>query len=59
MVWGRSDPVIARALKCPRAILNDPPVTETQAGHFLQEEVPDEIAAAVRDVAARSAKMSA
>jgi len=59
MVWGRSDPVIARALKRPRAILNDPPLTETQAAHFLQEEVPDEITAAVRDVTARSAKMSA
>ena len=28
-------------------------VTRTDAGHFLQEEVPDEIAAAVRQVAAR------
>lgn len=50
MVWGRRDPILARALKRTRALLGDPPVTETQAGHFLQEEVPDEIAAAVRDV---------
>ncbi|MEM7434770.1 MAG: alpha/beta fold hydrolase [Myxococcota bacterium] len=50
MVWGRRDPVLARALKRTKALLGDPPVTETQAGHFLQEEVPDEIAAAVRDV---------
>jgi len=50
IVWGRRDPVIARALKRTKALLGDPPVTETQAGHFLQEEVPDEIAAAVRDV---------
>lgn len=50
MVWGRRDPVLARALKRTRALLGDPPVTETQAGHFLQEEVPDEIAAAVLDV---------
>jgi hypothetical protein len=34
-------------------LLGDPPVTETQAGHFLQEEVPEEIAAAVMDVNAR------
>ena len=50
IVWGRRDPVLARALKRTKALLGDPPVTETQAGHFLQEEVPDEIAAAVRDV---------
>lgn len=50
MVWGRRDPVLARALKRTKQLLGDPPVTETQAGHFLQEEVPDEIAAAVRDV---------
>jgi cis-3-alkyl-4-acyloxetan-2-one decarboxylase len=29
-------------------------VTRTRAGHFLQEEVPDEIAAAIRTVAAAS-----
>ncbi len=53
MVWGRRDPVIAKALKRTKALLGDPPVKETQAGHFLQEEVPDDIAAAVRDVARR------
>ena len=53
MVWGRRDPILARALKRTRALLGDPPVTETQAGHFLQEEVPDEIAAAVLDVSVR------
>ncbi|MEM9728647.1 MAG: alpha/beta fold hydrolase [Myxococcota bacterium] len=50
MVWGRRDPILARALKRTKSLLGDPPVTETEAGHFLQEEVPDEIAAAVRDV---------
>lgn len=50
MVWGRRDPVLARALKRTRALLGNPPVTETQAGHFLQEEVPAEIATAIREV---------
>ena len=58
MVWGRRDPVIARALKRTKALLGDPPVTETQAGHFLQEEVPEEIAAAVMDVALRLSRAS-
>jgi haloalkane dehalogenase len=53
MVWGRRDPILARALKRTRALLGEPPVTETQAGHFLQEEVPEDIAAAVLDVSRR------
>lgn len=58
MVWGRRDPILARALNRTKRLLGDPPVTETQAGHFLQEEVPDEIAAAVRDVASRLGRSS-
>ena len=58
MVWGRRDPVLARALKRTRALLGNPPVTETQAGHFLQEEVPDEIAAAVLEVNTRLSRGS-
>jgi haloalkane dehalogenase len=49
---------MARALKRTKALLGDPPVTETQAGHFLQEEVPDEIAAAVLDVSLRLSRAS-
>jgi haloalkane dehalogenase len=58
MVWGRRDPILARALKRTKALLGDPPVTETQAGHFLQEEVPEEIAAAVLDVSVRLSRAS-
>ncbi len=50
-VWGKKDPILGRALKRMRSVLPDAPVTETEAGHFLQEEVPDEIAAAIRRVA--------
>ena len=31
-----------------------PAITRTRAGHFLQEEVPQEIAAAILDVLARA-----
>ncbi len=47
IVWGMKDPILAKGL--PHMKQNFPlaPVTETQAGHFLQEEVPVEIAAAL------------
>ena len=47
-VWGEKDPILGRALKRHLEAFPDAPVTRTQAGHFLQEEVPGEIAAAVR-----------
>ena len=53
IVWGDNDPVLGRAFSRVQAVLPNAVVTRTQAGHFLQEEVPVEIAAAVRDVAAR------
>jgi pimeloyl-ACP methyl ester carboxylesterase len=52
LVWGDRDPVLARALSRTQKLLPQAKVTRTQAGHFLQEEVPDEIAAAIRRVAA-------
>jgi haloalkane dehalogenase len=42
-----NDPIFATALPVMRSYFPQARVTETQAGHFLQEEVPEEIAAAV------------
>lgn len=51
LVWGKRDPILGRMLKRTRELLPHARVTETEAGHFLQEEVPDEIAAAIKRVA--------
>lgn len=50
IVWGTRDPILGRALRRTRQILPDAPVTETSAGHFLQEEVPEQIAGAISRV---------
>lgn len=54
-VWGTRDPILARALPRHARLRPDAPVTVTPAGHFLQEEVPDALAEAIDDVAARAA----
>jgi len=53
IVWGDRDPVLGKVRKRCETLLPSAEVTRTRAGHFLQEEVPDEIAAAIRSVAAR------
>ncbi|MGC6499021.1 MAG: alpha/beta fold hydrolase [Henriciella sp.] len=50
IVWGMNDPITGRALPAMREHFPTARVTETQAGHFLQEEVPEDIAAAVMRV---------
>lgn len=52
IVWGMADPILGNKLDLMKAHFPEAPVTETSAGHFLQEEVPAEIAAAVMEVAA-------
>jgi haloalkane dehalogenase len=54
IVWGMSDPILGGRL--PDMIENFPEarVTKTNAGHFLQEEVPGDIAGAVRRVVAKT-----
>ena len=53
IVWGMNDPILGKMLPAMKQSFPDAPVTETQAGHFLQEEVPVEIAAAVLRVVDR------
>ena len=54
IVWGDRDPVLGRVIGHLRRLKpNADPVVRTQAGHFLQEEVPHEIAQAVQIVAER------
>jgi haloalkane dehalogenase len=52
IVWGDRDPVLGRVRDRIARLLPQATLTRTRAGHFLQEEVPDEIAAAIRTVAA-------
>ncbi len=53
IVWGDRDPVLGRVRSWMERLFPQAPVTRTTAGHFLQEEVPREIAEAVRSVAAK------
>ena len=51
LVWGERDPILGRVKNRLARLLPHAEVTTTQAGHFLQEEVPREIADAIRSVA--------
>lgn len=54
LVWGTKDPILGRVINHLERTRPDAKVTRTDAGHFLQEEVPRELAAAIRDVVARA-----
>ena len=47
IVWGMKDPILGKALTSMQQNFPNAPVTQTDAGHFLQEEVPIEIANAL------------
>jgi pimeloyl-ACP methyl ester carboxylesterase len=47
IVWGMQDPILGGLLDNMRANFPNALVTETDGGHFLQEEVPGDIAAAI------------
>jgi len=47
IVWGMQDPILAGLLDSMRANFPNAAVTETDGWHFLQEEVPGDIASAI------------
>lgn len=51
LVWGTRDPILGRSLERHELALPQAAVTRTEAGHFLQEEVPEELAAAIAAIA--------
>jgi len=51
IVWGDRDPILGRLRSWVEKNLPGARVTRTEAGHFLQEEVPREIAEAIAHVA--------
>jgi len=50
IVWGDKDPVLGKLKRRISRWLPQAEVTSTNGGHFLQEEVPAEIAASIRTV---------
>jgi haloalkane dehalogenase len=51
LVWGMKDPILGRVIGHLARLRPDASVVKTGAGHFLQEEVPGELATAIVDVA--------
>lgn len=50
IVWGMNDPRLGNRLADMQALLPDATTVETDAGHFVQEEAPEEIAAAIQRI---------
>jgi haloalkane dehalogenase len=49
IVWGMKDPIFATALPVMRSYFPQARVTETEAGHFLQENKGEELAQVIVD----------
>ena len=56
LVWGMNDPILGRGLPFMQKMFPAALVTETEAGHFLQEEVPEIIAAALLRIVDKAQK---
>jgi haloalkane dehalogenase len=54
IVWGDKDPVLGRVVNHLARVRPDATIVRTNAGHFLQEEVPEQLADAVLDVVGRA-----
>ena len=54
LVWGTHDPILGRALARHERAFPQARVIRTEAGHFLQEEVPEALAEAISEVARRA-----
>jgi pimeloyl-ACP methyl ester carboxylesterase len=54
IVWGDRDPILGSVRSHVERLMPGAMVTRTRAGHFLPEEVPVEIAAAIAEVAGRA-----
>lgn len=54
LVWGTRDPILGRALDRHRKAFPHASLRVTEAGHFLQEEVPGELADAILEVISKS-----
>jgi len=50
IVWGINDSILAKRLSSIKVLFPEAPVTKTEAGHYLQEETPQEIASAIERV---------
>lgn len=53
LVWGMKDPILGHSLKKMKTLFPTAAVTETDAGHFLQEEVPMKLAEGILRVVGR------
>ncbi len=54
LVWGMKDPILGRVINHLARLRPDAGITKTDAGHFLQEEVPVPLAEAIVEVVGRA-----
>ena len=50
LVWGTHDPVLGSSIHGMKKLFPHAPVIETEAGHFLQEQVPGILTQAIMDI---------